>query len=98
MVLVRIATIISRVKGHHANNYKYTIDKELKCKLEATNRYSSHAIVILSKDKNIKLNGNKIKKSNKEWISVGHIPDVLAEILFPLMKTWKIFLIKAIIT
>ena len=29
---------------------------------------------------------------------VGHIPDYLAEILFQLMKTWKIYLTKAIIS
>ena len=26
------------------------------------------------------------QKSDKEWITVGHIPDALAEILFPLMN------------
>ena len=29
---------------------------------------------------------------------VGHIPDALAEILFPLMKTWKIYSTETIIS
>ena len=35
---------------------------------------------------------------DKEWIVVGHILDYLEEILFPLMKTWKIYSTKAIIS
>ena len=37
------------------------------------------------------------KRLDKEWITVGHIPDALAEILFPLMKTEKIYSTKAMI-
>ena len=54
MALVKIATIKSRVKGHHINNYKYTIDEELECKLEAQNKYNSHAVMELAKKKNKK--------------------------------------------
>ena len=32
--------------------------------------------------------------SLKEWITVSRIPDALVEILFRLMKTWKIYLTK----
>ena len=99
MVLVRIATIKSRVKGHHVNNYKYTIGEELGCKLEVQNRYSTHTIMALANEKNEKSKGKTSKKLNKarssEWITVGHIPDDLVVILFPLMKTWKIYSTKA---
>ena len=65
MVLVRIATIKSRVKGHHVNNYKYTIGEELECKLEVQNRYSTHAIMALANEKNEKSKGKTSKKLNK---------------------------------
>ena len=48
--LFRIATIKSRVKGHHVNNYKYTIGQELECKLQAQNKYNSHATMVLAKE------------------------------------------------
>ena len=38
------------------------------------------------------------KKPDKEWIMVGHIPDSLAKILFPFIKTWKIYSTKTIIS
>ena len=62
MALVKMATIKSRVKGQHVNNYKYTIEKELECKLEAQNKYSSHAIMVLAKKK------TKSQKENKQKI------------------------------
>ena len=60
----------------------YTIYEELECKLEVQNKYSSHAIMVLAKEKNKKSKRKTSKKSNKEWITVGHIPDALVEILF----------------
>ena len=60
----------------------YTIGEELECKLEVQNKYSSHAIMVLAKEKNKKSKRKTSKKSNKEWITVGHIPDALVEILF----------------
>ena len=48
--------------------------------------------------KNKESKGKIRKKSNKEQIAVGHLPDALAEILTPLMKTWKIYSTKAIIS
>ena len=38
-----------------------------------------------------KVKKKRSKRLDKEWIMVGNIPDVLAEILFLLMKTWKIY-------
>ena len=46
MVLVCIAKISSRIKGHHVYDYKYTFNEELRCPLESTNKYSSNAIVV----------------------------------------------------
>ena len=60
----------------------YTIGEELECKLEVQNKYSSHAIMVLAKEKNKNSKRKTSKKSNKEWITVGHIPDALVEILF----------------
>ena len=60
----------------------YTIYEELECKLEVQNKYSSHAIMVLAKEKNKNSKRKTSKKSNKEWITVGHIPDALVEILF----------------
>ena len=36
-------------------------------------------------------------KNRIKWITVGHIPDALVKILYPIMKTWKIHSTKAII-
>ena len=72
MALARIAAIKSRVKGYQVNYYKYRIGEELECKLEAQDKYSSHAIIVLAKEKNKKLKGKTSKNSNKEWITIGH--------------------------
>ena len=92
-----IVTIKSRVKGHHVNNYRYRIGEELQCSPETTNRYSDHAILVLAKKNNKKIKGKASRTSDRS-ITVGHVPDVLAEVLFPLMHTWKIYLVKATIS
>ena len=51
----------------YLNNYKYTIGEELECKLEVENKYSSHAIVVLAKEKN----KNRKEKREKNWIKSG---------------------------
>ena len=51
----------------------------------------------INKEKNKKPKGKTSKKPDKEWNTDGHIPDALVEILFPIMKTWKIHSTKAII-
>ena len=47
------------------------------------------------KEKNQK---EKQAKNRIEWITGGHIPHALAKILFPLLKTWKVYSTKAIIS
>ena len=96
MALVRIANIKSRIKVHHVNNYDYKIGEELQCKIETENKYSDHAILVLAKKNNKKLKGEACGKSD-EWTTVGHVPDVFAQVLFPLMKTWKLYVVKAIV-
>ena len=54
--------------------------------------------MVLAKEKNKKLRGKTSKNLDKEWITVGHIPDALAEILFPVMKTCKSYSTKATIS
>ena len=63
MVLFIIATIKSRVQGHHVNSYKNTISEELECKLEAQNKYGSHVIMVLAKKKK-----QRVKRKNKKKI------------------------------
>lgn len=55
------------------------IGGELDCKLQAQNKYSSRAIMVLAKQKNKKSKGKTSKKMDKEWIIVGHIPDTSAK-------------------
>ena len=57
-----IATIKSYVKGNHVTYYKYTISQELKRKLKVQNKYSSHAIMVLAKERNKELNRKTSKK------------------------------------
>ena len=54
MAPVRKAHIKSRIIGHHANNYKYAIGEELKCKLEDQNKYNSNAIAVLVEESKVK--------------------------------------------
>ena len=39
-----------------------------------------------------------MQRLSHEWTEVGHTPDALTEILFPLTKTWKIYSTKAVIS
>ena len=99
MALVCFAEIRSPIKGHHVYDYKYLLKEELECVREPTNRLSSHAIVV--KPNKLPLNDNKGKQ--KKQIkpecdkTVGHVPDSLAEIFSPLMATWKILSVTAIV-
>ena len=54
------------IKGHHVNNYTYTIGEELKYKLKAQNKYTSHAKMVLAKDKN-----KKSKNKNRNIVSIN---------------------------
>ena len=77
------AKISSRVKGHHVHQYNYTVGEDFSCAMEPSDIYSKNAIAVKEK------NSNKI---------VGHIPEPLAKILYPLMKSWKVYDITCTIT
>ena len=83
MATLCVAKISSLVKGHQMYQYNYTLREDFSCAMEPSNFYSKNAIAV--KEKNI----NKI---------VGHIPEPLAKILYPLMKSWKVYEIKCTIT
>ena len=78
-----VAKISSPVKGYHVYPYNYTVGEDFSCPMEPSNIYSKNAIAVKEK------NSNKI---------VGHIPEPLAKILYPLMKSWKVYEITCTIT
>ena len=83
MALACHAVLTSRIKGHHAYNHDYFVGEELICELEFTNKYSH--------------NSTEVKSKNKD-VTVGHVPEALAAILFSLRKAWKVYEIQAKIT
>ena len=78
-----VAKISSCVKGHHVYQYNYTVGGDFSCAMEPSNIYSKNAIAVKEK------NSNKI---------VWHIPEPLAKILYPLMKSCKVYEITCTIT
>ena len=73
-----VAQIISRVKGHHVYDYKYTVNDELICLRDDKNIHSDNAIAVLSKVEEKKKKGCIVKPVEK---LVGHVPEALAKIL-----------------
>ena len=61
---------------------EYTVGEELIRELETKDRYSRNAIAVKTRNKDL----------------VGHVPESLAAILFPLVKQWKIYEINVEIT
>ena len=59
------------------------VGEELICELEFTNKFSRNSIELKSKNKNV---------------TVSHVPESLAAIVFPLRKAWKVYEIQAKIT
>ena len=58
--------------------YAFKVGEIVNCSIETDNEYSENAITVFSSSKKM----------------VGNIPEPLAEILFPLMKCWKMLEIK----
>ena len=83
MAFACYAVLTSRIIGHHAYNHDYFVGEELICELEFTNKYNHNSIEVKSKNKDV---------------TVGHVPEALAAILFPLCKAWKFYDILAQIT
>lgn len=89
-----VAQLNSKIKGHHVYGHKYTVNEEFTCTIDHDNKHSSNAIKFLFLDDEKKR--NKCNVTRKQL--VGHLPESLAKILYPMMKEWCILSIKAIIT
>ena len=83
MALACHTVLTSRIKGHHAYDHDYFVGEELIYELGFTNKYSHNSI--------------EGKNRNKD-VTVGHVPEALAAILFPLCKAWKVHEIQTKIT
>ena len=99
MAYVCVASVKSRIKGHHAYNYPYTIGEEITCFRERRNRFSDNAIVVKKVIDNEDKDPCKKKKKKKkpEEVIVGHVPESVSEVLSPLMDSWTIIRISAVI-
>ena len=86
-----VAKLNSRIKGHHVYEYKYTVNEELACMIEDDNKHSKNAIKVLFR-------GKEGKQDKQKERIVGHVPEPLAKILYPMMKKWQILSMKAVIT
>ena len=97
MVPVRIAMIKSRVKGRHLN--KSIISAK---NWNANSRLKINIVIILSWYWRKRKTKSQKEKQAKSRINGGlrffHIPDALAEILFPLMNAWRVYSTETIIS
>lgn len=81
MASALIGKITSRVKGHHIYNSDYSIGDKFVCHPEPDNSRSknSNAIVVKMEQEE---NEQRQSTDNK----IGHVPDVLAQVLCPFLK------------
>ena len=86
---VRIATITSRIKGHHVFRHNYEAGEEFSCHLEPNNPHSPGGNAIAVK---------ALQGVGNAEVVVGHVPEPLAQILGPFLKEGIIHSIKAKIT
>ena len=86
----------SGIKGHHVYGYKYTVNEELTYTIDDDNKHRSNVIKVLFRDVEKKKNKRNVTKEQP----VGHVPEPLAKILYPMMKEWRIRIlsVKALIT
>ena len=75
-VFRKFCTITSRVKGDHVYNAKPKVNATCVCYLEPANSYSSHAIVVKTKERA----SNSAEPDSDT--TVGHIPDTVANVLY----------------
>ena len=76
-------------------DYEYTVNEELICLRDDKNIHSDNAIEVLSKVEEKKKKSCVVKPVEK---LVGHVPEALAKILYPMMIEWRIIWMKAVIT
>lgn len=90
MASVWIASITSRIKGHHEFQHNYEVGEEFVCCLKPSNPYSpgDNAIVL----------NTKVEDTSKKEAVVGHILEPLAQILGPMLKDGTTHSITAKIT
>ena len=73
MASVRIASITSRIKGHHVYEHKYKVREEFSCFLEPGNPHSpsDNAIVVKTRveDTDKKETGTDFRPHAKRWNS-----------------------------
>ena len=90
MASVRIASITSRIKGHHVYEHKYIVGEEFSCFLEPGNPHSPRDNAFVVK--------KRVEDTDKKETVVGHIPKPLAQILGPMLKDRTVHSIVAKIT
>ena len=90
MASVRIASITSRIKGHHVYEDKYKVGEEFSCFLEPGNPHSPSDNAIAVK--------TRVEDTDKKETVVGHIPEPLAQISCPMLKDGIVHSIVAKIT
>lgn len=90
MASVRIASITSRIKGHHVFKHKYKVGEEFSCFLEPGNPHSPSDNAIMVK--------TRVEGTDKKEAVVGHILEPLAQILGPMLKDETVHSIVAKIT
>ena len=90
MASFRIASITSRIKGHHVYEHKYKVGEEFSCFLEPGNPHSpsDNAFVVKT----------RVEDTDKKETVVGHILKPLAQILGPMLKDGTVHSIVAKIT
>ena len=81
-IVVYVATLISRVKGFHADKKQVDIGTKLQCALESENSLYKKALIV----------------KTKEGDTVGHNPDLLTDAPTPEISGGNIVFIEAIVT
>ena len=82
MASVKLATVISSIKGFHVYRRSPDIDEKLKCVLEETYRHSNTVI--------------KVVGDASE--AIGHIPDGLSKVVAPALKKEIVLSVEAEVT
>ena len=70
---IRLATVYSRINGHHEYRYNYRVGESFRCSQQGDNYFSRYAIIV---------------RSNNDQV-IGHVPDGLAKIFYALFEDGK---------
>lgn len=91
------ASVKSRIKGHHVYNYPNTIGEEITCFRERRNNFSDNALVVKKVMNNKESCKKKTKTKKSAEVIVDHVPESLSKVLTPLMDTWAVVRVVAVI-